>query len=137
MSFLLRTSARKTLFAARAFSSTPSNALARTTIIGRLTAPPEETVTANGKQLIRYSVATSSGPKDNEITSFFRVANFPGANTSEAAVAYLVGLPKGTLVHVEADTRLRLTEDADTGKKIQRLDLVQRMLHFFSDGFCR
>lgn len=113
--------ALRPLAPSRLFSSTAAARMARTTILGRLVAPPEETGTSTGRTLIRYSIASESGPKDNRVVSFFRVASFAENKQKD----YLLGIPKGTLVYVEADTRLRLAEDAE-GKKVPRLDMVQR-----------
>jgi single-stranded DNA-binding protein len=66
--------------ARRAFSSTPARPLAKITIIGNLTDSPELQATSTGRELIRYSVASNSGPRDesgNQKVSFFRVTAFP------------------------------------------------------------
>lgn len=66
--------------ARRAFSSTPARPLARITIVGNLTDSPELQATSTGRELIRYSVASNSGPRDesgNQKVSFFRVTAFP------------------------------------------------------------
>lgn len=90
---VLRTSSRglNPSLAARAFSSTPSSALARITIIGRLGAEPELSPTSTGRDVIKYSVGTSFGPKDNRQTSWFRVASFAEGPQREL----LLGLAKG------------------------------------------
>ena len=63
----------------RAFSSTPSRPLAKITLIGNLTDTPELVPTSTGRELVRYSVASNSGPRDesgNRTVSFFRVTAF-------------------------------------------------------------
>jgi len=64
----------------RAFSSTPCRPLAKITIIGNLTDSPELIPTSTGRELVRYSVASNSGPRDesgNRMVSYFRVTAFP------------------------------------------------------------
>jgi hypothetical protein len=74
-SFLLRTS--RALPAARAFStSSARNSFAKMTIIGRLADTPELQATSTGQEIIKYAVATNSGSKDNQKTSFFKIAAF-------------------------------------------------------------
>lgn len=64
----------------RAFSATPARPLAKITIIGNLTDSPELIPTSTGREVVRYSVASNSGPRDeagNQKVSFFRVTAFP------------------------------------------------------------
>jgi hypothetical protein len=77
--------------AARAFSTSQRASLARMQVIGRLTKEPELVNTSTGKEMIRYAVASDSGPKDNRFTSFFRVANF----SEGAQKDFVLSLPKG------------------------------------------
>jgi len=71
----------------------------------------------------------STGPKDARETSWFRIASFDEGARRDL----LLGLPKGTLVYVDAESRMRSFEDAE-GNRQSRLDLVQReFLCFF---FC-
>jgi single-stranded DNA-binding protein len=98
----------------RAFSSTPRPALARMSIVGRLGTAPEEIVVSGDRTLVRYNVGTSHGRGDNEKTSWFRVANFP---TSEKQKEYLMSIPKGALVFVDADARMESYTDAEGNKK--------------------
>jgi len=60
-------------------------------ILGRLTAQPELYNTSTGKEMIRYSLATSYGPTENRQTSFFRVASFAEGPQRE----FILGIPKG------------------------------------------
>jgi single-stranded DNA-binding protein len=46
------------------------------TIIGRLADTPELQPTSTGQEILKYSVATNSGTKDNQKTSFFRITSF-------------------------------------------------------------
>lgn len=64
---------------ARQFSTTPARSLARMALIGRLADAPEMTSTSTGRNIIRYSLGVSNGPRDesgNRATSWFRVASF-------------------------------------------------------------
>ncbi|KIW51446.1 hypothetical protein PV05_10164 [Exophiala xenobiotica] len=127
MSFLLSTTRRAgftgSTLANRTFSTTRPSQLARMTLVGRLGADPE-LVDAGKTQLIRYVVGTSSGPKDNRQTSWFRVASFAPEGPQRD---YILGLSKGTLVYLEGDATMRVYEDAD-GKKQSALSLVQTKL---------
>ncbi|KAK4983182.1 ssDNA-binding protein, mitochondrial [Elasticomyces elasticus] len=64
-------------------------------LIGRLAAEPELTATATGKELVRYALGVSTGPKSGETgeraTSWFRVVSFQEGPQRDL----LVGLPKG------------------------------------------
>ena len=75
-SFLLRRALPRAL-PVRAFStSSRANSFAKMTIIGRLADQPELQATSTGTEILRYAVGTSSGPKDNQKTSWFRVTGF-------------------------------------------------------------
>jgi hypothetical protein len=76
MSYLLRRAPRA-LPTARAFSTaTPRSSFAKITIVGRLADTPELQATSTGQEILRYAVGTSSGPRDNQKTSWFRVTSF-------------------------------------------------------------
>jgi hypothetical protein len=75
MSAFLRTASRAPA-TARAFSSTATRPVARITIIGHLADTPELQATSTGREILRYSVASNSGPRDNRLTSWFRVTSF-------------------------------------------------------------
>jgi hypothetical protein len=77
---------------ARAFSTTPAARVAKITIVGRLAAEPELTSTSTGQDMVRYSVATSYGPKENRQTSWWRVASFAEEGKGRER---LLGLGKG------------------------------------------
>lgn len=62
-------------------------------MVGRLGTDPEASEVGQGKTLIKYVVGTSSGPKDNRQTSWFRVASFQ--NDQSPQKDYLMGLQKG------------------------------------------
>lgn len=72
----------------RTFTSTPANAWARMTIVGRLGGPPELQTTASGQEVVRYSLATNQ----NDKTNWWRVTSFQPAGASRD---YLMNLGKG------------------------------------------
>ncbi|KAJ9497117.1 ssDNA-binding protein, mitochondrial [Exophiala xenobiotica] len=127
MSFLLSPTRRAgfagSALASRTFSTTRPSQLARMTLVGRLGTDPE-LVDVGKTQLVRYVVGSSSGPKDNKQTSWFRVASFAPEGPQRD---YILGLSKGTLVYLEGDATMRIYEDAD-GKKQSALSLVQTKL---------
>ncbi|KAF2093991.1 hypothetical protein NA57DRAFT_47335 [Rhizodiscina lignyota] len=106
--------------ASRSFSTTPRSALARMTLIGRLAAEPELVNTSTGREMVRYAMGVSSGPRDNPQTSWYRIACFDEGPRRD----YVLGLPKGTLMHCEANASMSTYDDAE-GKKRTALNLVQ------------
>lgn len=60
-------------------------------IIGRLGAEPEVVPTSTGRDVIRYAIATSTGPRDANETSWFRVSSFVEGPQKDL----IAGLPKG------------------------------------------
>ncbi|CRG87204.1 ssDNA binding protein, putative [Talaromyces islandicus] len=115
---------------ARSFSSSPAHSFARLTITGRLAAEPELSATSTGGEIVKYAVGTSSGPKDNRQTSWFRIASFAPDGPSRA---HLLGLPKGSLVLVEGDVTMRNYEDAE-GKRHSAVSIVQRNIEVLKRG---
>lgn len=75
---------------ARAFSSSAPRDYSKITLVGRLTHAPELKTSQNGREYVRYVLATSHG--QNRDASFFRVTSFPSAEKSRD---HLLGLPKG------------------------------------------
>lgn len=76
-SFLTRRALRTAAPLSRTFtSSAPRSSFAKMTIVGRLAGTPELQATSTGKEVLKYTVATSSGPRDNLKTNWFRVAAF-------------------------------------------------------------
>ncbi|KAF1983450.1 hypothetical protein K402DRAFT_423787 [Aulographum hederae CBS 113979] len=114
-------------FAARSFSTTPRASFAKLCVIGRLAAEPELVATSTGQELVRYAVGVSTGTKSKEHTSWFRVASFDEGPRRE----YLMNLPKGTLLHLEANAAMNTFEDSE-GKKQSRLQLTQRSIEVIS-----
>ena len=73
-------------------SAQQSRGLARMTIVGRLADTPERVATASSQSVIRYALATNSGPRDNRQTNWWKVACF---SPSEKFEEVLMGLGKG------------------------------------------
>ncbi|RDL40637.1 uncharacterized protein BP5553_00616 [Venustampulla echinocandica] len=122
-SFLLRRAATTT---ARSFSTSASRpaSFAKITIVGRLGDVPELQATSTGKELLKYNVGTSSGPKDNQQTNWFRVASFLPEGPQRD---YIAGLEKGTLVYVEGDVSINQYQDGE-GVTRRSFNIVQRKL---------
>ncbi|TQS33009.1 hypothetical protein Golomagni_06661 [Golovinomyces magnicellulatus] len=77
--------------AARAFSTSSPRSLARISIIGNLADTPEVVPTSSGREIVKYAVASNTGPKENRQTSWFRVTSFAEGPRRD----YLLTLPKG------------------------------------------
>ncbi|OJD28900.1 ssdna binding protein [Diplodia corticola] len=120
-------SSRAAFAGRRAFSSTPRSPLAKMTIIGRLGAEPELRTASTGREYIRYVLGTSTGPRDRNETSWFRVSCFDDGPRKD----YVLNLPKGTLMHLEADAKMD-TFETNEGVKTTRLNLVQRNIEILS-----
>lgn len=82
---------RRAVTGVRAFSTSSPRPIARITIIGNLADTPELVGTQTGREIVRYAVASNSGPADNRQTSWFRVTSF----TEGPSRDYLLSLPKG------------------------------------------
>ncbi|KAK4539798.1 hypothetical protein LTR36_010332 [Oleoguttula mirabilis] len=79
---------------ARAFSTTVPRPLAKMELIGRLADTPELMPTSTGREIIRYAIGVSGGPKDengNRAVSWFRIASFSEGPQREL----LLSLSKG------------------------------------------
>lgn len=79
---------------ARAFSTTSPRNLAKMQLIGRLADAPEMTPTASGREITRFALGVSTGPKDengNRGVSWFNVASFIEGPQRD----FLLGLQKG------------------------------------------
>jgi hypothetical protein len=94
MSAFLRTASRAAAVrtTTRAFSSTTPRPLARISIIGNLGGPPELKATSTGNEIMRYAVATSSGPADNRQTNWFNITAFENEGPRRD---FFMSLPKG------------------------------------------
>ncbi|KAI8940845.1 hypothetical protein NX059_002106 [Plenodomus lindquistii] len=115
--------------AARAFSSTPRQQLARMTIIGRLGTVPEEVTISGDRTLVRYVIGSSYGKGDDKKTSWFRVASFVQGGQKE----FLMNVPKGSLLYLEADARMEQYTDGE-GNKRSNLSLVARNFDVLKRG---
>lgn len=106
----------------RAFSTAAAKAnVAKLTLIGRLAAEPELTATSTGRDIIKYSVGTSTGPQENRQTSWWRITSFDEGKGRDI----LLSAAKGSLVHVEATGKMDTFEDRN-GQQRSQLNLVQR-----------
>ncbi|KAI1842794.1 hypothetical protein JX265_002669 [Neoarthrinium moseri] len=107
----------------RAFSSTSPRELAKITIVGNLAATPEVKATASGREVVEYAVASNSGPRDNRVTSWFKVASFEPEGPRRD---YLTNLPKGSTVYVEGNAVMSTVPDANAeGKSRSFLNIYQ------------
>ncbi|KAG5985025.1 hypothetical protein E4U55_001961 [Claviceps digitariae] len=122
-SFLLRRATAASAGAARSFSTSSPRSTARMTIVGNLADTPEVQATSTGREIIKYAVASNSGPKDNRQTSWFRVASFAEGPRRD----YLLGLTKGTMVLVEGDATMTNYQDSN-GQPRSGLNIVQRYI---------
>ncbi|KAK0711152.1 hypothetical protein B0H67DRAFT_491610 [Lasiosphaeris hirsuta] len=125
MSAFLRTASRAAAVrtTARTFSSTTPRPIAKVTIIGNLADTPELKATSTGREILKFSVASNSGPQDNRHTSWFNVTSFVDGPRRE----FLQSLSKGTLVFVEGDISINTWEDAE-GKSRSGVNVVHRNL---------
>ncbi|KAM3418054.1 Single-stranded DNA-binding protein [Cercospora zeina] len=109
--------------AARAFSTTPARPLAKMQLIGRLADVPELVNTSTGREIVKYAIGVSEGPRDEHGqrgVSWFKVASFQDGPQRDL----LLSLPKGSHVYVEAEARMN-TYETEAGKRTS-LNLLQR-----------
>lgn len=78
----------------RAFSVTPARALSKITLVGRLAGEPELSPTSTGQEIVKYTVATNYGPKDERKTSWWRISYFPREGNN-AGRDHVLSLGKG------------------------------------------
>lgn len=81
--------------ALRTFTTTASRPLANINLVGRLAAEPELTPTSSGTDMIRYSLGTGHGNRENRSTSWWKVACFLPEGSARDA---LLSLGKGYVV---------------------------------------
>ncbi|QPH01547.1 hypothetical protein C2857_005750 [Epichloe festucae Fl1] len=120
-SLLFRRATAASAGAARSFSTSSPRSLARISIIGNLADTPEVQSTSTGREILRYAVASNTGPKDNRQTSWFRVTSFAEGHRKD----FLLSLPKGTMVYVEGEASIKSYQDAN-GQPRSSLSVVQR-----------
>lgn len=99
---------RRAAIGARAFSTSSPRSIARISIIGNLADTPELFPTSTGRELVRYSVASNTGPRDNRQTSWFRVTSFAEGPQKD----YLLGLPKGYVLCVQRPASWGIAESS-------------------------
>ncbi|KAF4121249.1 single-stranded DNA-binding protein [Geosmithia morbida] len=109
--------------AARSFSTTSPRSIAKISIIGHLADTPELHQTSTGREVVRYAVASNSGPKDNRQTSWFRVGSFVEGPRRD----FMLSLPKGSMIYVEGDAALNSYQDAE-GNTRSALNITQRSI---------
>ncbi|KAK9779132.1 hypothetical protein AB5N19_06548 [Seiridium cardinale] len=116
--------ARRTAISARrAFSTTSPRPLAKMTIVGNLAATPELKATSSGREVVEYAIASNSGPRDNRVTSWFRVSAFEAEGPRRD---YLTSLPKGSTVYVEGNAVMSTVADQNNeGKSRSFLNIYQ------------
>ncbi|KAH8673756.1 hypothetical protein BX600DRAFT_214726 [Xylariales sp. PMI_506] len=125
-SFLARRVSAAPRSLARAFSASSSRPLAKITIIGNLAATPELKATSTGHEVVEYAVASNSGPRDNRVTSWFRVSSFEPEGPRRD---FLTSLPKGATVYVEGNAAMSTVPDANAeGKSRSYLNIYQTTL---------
>ncbi|KAK2600302.1 ssDNA-binding protein, mitochondrial [Conoideocrella luteorostrata] len=122
-SFLFRRATAASAGAARSFSTSSPRSLARISIIGNLADTPEVQPTSTGREIVKYAVASNSGPKDNRQTSWFRITSFAEGPRKD----FLLSLPKGAMVHVDGDASISNYQDAN-GQPRSSLNVVQRSI---------
>jgi len=92
---------RRAPAAARAFSTSSPRTLARISIIGNLGEAPELQTTSNGQEIVKYVVASNSGPASNRHTSWFHVTKFLDAERK--GKDFFLGLQKGCVSWLESE----------------------------------
>ncbi|KAJ6264018.1 hypothetical protein Dda_0157 [Drechslerella dactyloides] len=103
---------------ARLFStSTPRRDLARVTLIGRVGTDPEISQSAAGNQMMKYTLATSSGQGEARTTQWHRILAMGEPHPAN--------LTKGTMLYLEGDLRTSLY-DGEDGKKHMSVTIFQR-----------
>ncbi|KAL2813811.1 hypothetical protein BDW59DRAFT_154613 [Aspergillus cavernicola] len=113
---------------ARSFSASAAHSLARMTITGRLAMAPELKTVSTGQEVVHYSVGAYQLVREKRPTSWFKIANFVSEGPQRD---FLLSLPKGTLVCVEADAQYKKFTDHD-GREQRVLSLYQRNLEVLS-----
>jgi hypothetical protein len=91
-SFLARRAVAGRALSARAFTTTVQRPVARITVIGNLGDTPELQATSTGHEIVKYVVASNTGPRDNRRTSWFHVTSFEADGPRRE---FLRSLPKG------------------------------------------
>ncbi|KAK0722706.1 hypothetical protein B0T26DRAFT_703633 [Lasiosphaeria miniovina] len=136
MSALFRTSSRAVAAArpmARAFSSTPARPVAHINVVGRLAAQPELRPTSTGKEIVRYTLASSNPPSrgsDERTTSWFNVTCFEQEGPRRD---YILSLPKGTQLFVSGEAVVDKYEDSE-GKKHTAFKILHRQFEVLRRG---
>ncbi|KAH7328491.1 putative ssDNA binding protein [Stachybotrys elegans] len=120
-SLMFRRATASAAGAARSFSTSSPRSIARIQIVGNLADTPELQATSTGREIVKFAVASNTGPKENRQTSWFRVTSFREGPTRD----YLLSLPKGSLVFLEGDATMSTYQDAN-GQTRSSLSIVHR-----------
>lgn len=97
-------------------------------LVGRLTGEPEMSQLNNGTTIVKFGLATNEKYKDKEETEFHNIVAF--AKTGQLLEQYL---NKSDQVYLEGKNKTSRWDDKDTGKKMQRTDVVVSNFSFI-DG---
>ncbi|KAI0834803.1 nucleic acid-binding protein, partial [Hypoxylon sp. FL0890] len=124
MSFLARRATAAAPSLSRAFSVSARREISKITVVGNLAATPEVKATSTGREVVEYAVASSSGPRDNRHTSWFRISAFLEQGPRRD---FLTSLPKGATVYVEGDAIMNSYNDSE-GKPRTALNIYQRTI---------
>ncbi|PGH05740.1 hypothetical protein AJ80_08297 [Polytolypa hystricis UAMH7299] len=114
----------------RSFSTTAPRDFARLTVVGNLGAPPALEATSTGREVVRYTVATSYGSSENRKTSWFRVNCYLPDGPVRA---HLLNLPKGSLLTVEADANTYSVDNED-GSRSHGINFTHRNFEVLKRG---
>ncbi|RDA91401.1 hypothetical protein CP533_6896 [Ophiocordyceps camponoti-saundersi (nom. inval.)] len=110
------------LSSARSFSTTAARDIARISIIGSLASDPVSDSTKSGRNLVKYTVASTIGSGDKKTTSLFRVTSFVDGPRRDT----LLKMQKGYTVFVEGDASCHSYLDKD-GRRQSSFGVVQQL----------
>ena len=99
-------------------------------VIGRITSPLELKTTKTGKEVLAFSVATNKTWKDQagnkqEKTEFHNVVSW-GPQAKVVATYFI----KGQEIYVEGSLETRSWDDATSGKKMYRTEIIMDKFEF-------
>lgn len=105
----------------------------RVCISGNLTRDPELRATQSGTQILNFGVAVNDRRKNQQTGEWEDVPNFIDCamfgNRAEAVSRYLA---KGSKVAVEGRLRYHSWDDAETGRKRSKIEVVVDEIEFMS-----
>ncbi|KAL8919711.1 MAG: hypothetical protein Q9172_004849 [Xanthocarpia lactea] len=106
----------------RTFTTTPPRPVAKIALVGRLAADPELTPTSSGQDIIKYAIGTTSGPRDNRQTSWWKVTSFTPEGPQRDN---FMALGKGSLLYVEGSCAMNKFQDRE-GNQQSAMSIIQR-----------